>query len=148
MVELATDGRPRFAASRIELDRPGPSYSVDTLSELAAARPSCDLFFVTGIDAVLDLPHWRDPEGLLRLARFIAVSRPGMDRERLAALVASLPPDLGGRIFYLPIPAVDVSSRDLRRRVRRGLPIDHLVPAPVAAYIAGVGLYAPSDRRA
>lgn len=146
MVRLAIAGHPGFAVSRLELDRPGPSYTVDTLAALRQDGRS--LFFITGIDAVLELPGWRDPEGLLRLAEFVAVSRPGLSPGRLTALRATLPAAARARIHHLPIPAVDVSSHDLRRRVRDGLPIRYLVPDPVAAYIARERLYRCGGERA
>jgi nicotinate-nucleotide adenylyltransferase len=141
MVRLAIAGHPRFAVSRIELDRPGPSYTVDTLAALAEDDPARRLHFITGIDAVLDLPSWREPERLLRMAAFVAVSRPGVPRERLDAFTAALPPDLRQRVRYLEIPAVDVSSSEVRERVRDGRSIRRLVPRAVAAFIARERLY-------
>lgn len=131
MTVLATDRTP-FRVSRIDLDRPGPTYAVDTLRELHRQYEPADLFFVTGADALAGLRTWRDPEVLRDLAHMVGVTRPG---HRLPAESAA------GDATILEIPSLDISSTMCRQRVARGEPIDHLVPAPVVEYIRKHALY-------
>lgn len=143
MALLATVSNPWFDVSALELERPAPSYTIDTLRALQAALgPETELYFITGADAILEILRWRDPEALLRAARFVAATRPGYAPERLEAVTARLPADLRGRVEYLEVPALAISSTDLRRRVREGMPIRYLVPEPVEHYIRKNGLYA------
>ena len=144
MTILATADNPAFAVSRLEIDRPGPSYTIDTLRDLAAENAGCHLHFITGADAVLELASWREPEALLDVAEFIAVARPGAAAERVAAFAATLG-RRGARIRYLAIPAIDISSHELRSRVRAGQSIRYLVPAEVAEYILREGLYVSGE---
>lgn len=133
MTELAVAGDPRFTASRIELDRPGPSYMADTLRQLrASARPAPELFLIVGADTVPTISSWHQPEEVLRLASVIAVSRPGHELTG-----SSTPPG----VTNIEIDGVDVSSSQCRARVAAGLPIDALVPSAVAAYIKRRRLY-------
>ena len=136
MTVLAAATDPRFEASRMELDRKGPTYTVDTMAILRDFYgPEAELFFVAGIDAVLMLGTWHRAEGLAELAEVIAVPRPGYDREALR-------PGDGWPVIHLAdVPEVDVSSTEIRRRVREGLSIDELVPPAIAAYVAQRGLY-------
>lgn len=138
MVVIATASNPAFTVSRIELDREGPTYTLDTLRALKAERPGAELFFITGADAILQILSWREPEAVLREARFIAATRPGYDLERLEK---ELPAGLEDRVTVMEIPALAISSTDIRRRAREGRPIRYLVPAGVAAYIEKTGLY-------
>lgn len=134
VLTAATD--PRFEASRMEIDRKGPTYTVDTMAILRDFHgPGVELFFVAGVDAVLTLGTWHRAEGLAELAEVVAVPRPGFDP-------ASLRPGPGWPVVHVAgIPEVDVSSTEIRRRVREGLSIDGLVPAVVGDYIAERGLY-------
>lgn len=141
MAALATVSNPFFFVSSYELDRPGPSYTIDTLRFFREEYPDATLHFVTGVDAILDLPTWEAPEALLSLARFVAVARPGYPGERFEAFRQSLAPALRERVAYLEIPELAISSSDLRRRVREGRPIAYLVPEAVASYIYKQGLY-------
>jgi nicotinate-nucleotide adenylyltransferase len=125
MTRLAIAGEPGFAASRIELDRPGPSYTVDTLRALRGP----ELFFICGADAIRDLPTWHEWEELPKLATFVAVTRPGV-----------APPEVPCAT-YIEIPGVDVSSSAIRERVAAGLPIDGMVAPAVARYIHEHRLY-------
>lgn len=143
MVLLATMNHPRFVVSRVELDRPGPSYTVDTLRLLRQEYPVATLFFITGADAVLDFDNWREPVELLRLCHMVVVSRPGCDRERLREKVDSLERETGCRIEELAAPALDISSRELRRRVAEGKSLRYLVPREVRDYVLKHGLYRP-----
>ena len=142
MTVLAAATNPRFEASRMEIDRKGPTYTVDTMAILRDFYgPEVELFFVAGVDAVLTLGTWHRAEGLAGLADVIAVPRPGFD-------VAELRPGEGWPAVHLAeLPEVDVSSTEVRRRVREGLPVDDLVPPVVAAYVAEHGLYAHASER-
>ena len=135
MTKLAVDDNPHFEASRIELDSEGPTYTVDTLRVFRAKEPGAELFFITGADAILQILTWKRPDRALELATFVAVSRPGHDLGGLRSM------ELGDRVVVLEIPALAISSTDIRRRVREGRPIRYLVPDAVASYIAERGLY-------
>jgi nicotinate-nucleotide adenylyltransferase len=147
MTVLATATNPNFLVSRIEIERPGPSYTVDTLSALKAAfGPDVRLHFITGADAVREILNWRDPKTILALAEVIAATRPGYRLTGLDKLEADLDPGSFGRIRALEVPALAISSSDIRRRVAEGLPIKYLVPEAVEQYIAKMGLYRPGGR--
>lgn len=137
MTELAIASNTHFALSRLELDRPGPSYTIDTLRHFRQTFPDPDaLFFITGADAIRDLRRWHEPDALLAACRFAAAARPGID---LDALRADAP--LWARVDVLNIPLLDISSTDLRRRVREGRSVKYLLPEVVEAYIRANGLY-------
>ncbi|HJT38105.1 MAG TPA: nicotinate-nucleotide adenylyltransferase [Actinomycetota bacterium] len=138
MCVIATSQDPTFRVSRIEIDREGPTYTLDTLHALKLERPADDLFFITGADAILQILTWRDPEAVLREARFIAATRPGYDLDRLEK---ELPEGLEDRVAIMEIPALAISSTDVRLRARDGRPIRYLVPAGVAEYIEKNELY-------
>jgi nicotinate-nucleotide adenylyltransferase len=138
MCVIATSQDPTFRVSRIEIDRPGPTYTLDTLRALKDERPLDELFFITGADAILQILTWRDPEAVLREARFIAATRPGYDLDRLEK---ELPEGLEDRVAIMEIPALAISSTDVRLRAREGRPVRYLVPAGVAEYIEKNGLY-------
>ena len=135
MVELAIGDNTAFEASRLEIDRAGPTYTIDTLRTFREQRPGAELFFVTGADATLEILSWKQPDEALGLATFVAVTRPGYDLARLGSL-----PELD-RVVVLEIPALAISSTDIRRRVFEGRPIRYLVPNAVASYIEQRGLY-------
>lgn len=143
MAELGIAGNPAFRVSRIEVERPGPSYSVETLARLAAERPEAELYFILGEDALFDLPNWKDPAGIVSLARIAVAARGPASRldalppERLERLV----PGLGARFVRVEMPAIGVSATDLRERVRRGGTVRYLVPEAVERYIRERGLY-------
>ncbi|MDQ1711942.1 MAG: nicotinate-nucleotide adenylyltransferase [Frankiaceae bacterium] len=134
MTVLATEGDARFSVSRSEIDRPGVTYTVDTLTELAAGGD--ELFFIVGADALAGLPTWHEPARIMDLAHLVGVTRPGHLVD-----VAAFPP---GSVTLVDVPALDVSGSDCRSRVGRGAPITYLVPQPVVDYIATHGLYAGS----
>lgn len=138
MTVIATAANPAFRVSRIELDRPGPTYAIDTLRALRAETRDAELFFVTGADAILQILSWKDPEEVLREAVFIAATRPGYDLDRLEK---ELPAGLEDRVRVMEIPALAISSTEIRARVREGRPIRYLVPEGVQRYIEKVGLY-------
>jgi nicotinate-nucleotide adenylyltransferase len=125
LAEAAFAGEPRVEVSRIELDRDGPSYTVDTLAELAS--PGQDLFLILGADQLAALPTWHRPEGVAELAEVVVAARPGA------------PAPAGVRT--LAVDPIDLSSSDVRRRIAAGMDVSGLVPAPVAEAIARAGLY-------
>jgi nicotinate-nucleotide adenylyltransferase len=136
MTALTAATNPRFEASRMEIDRKGPTYTVDTMAILRDFHgPDTALFFIAGVDAVLTLGTWHRAGGLADLAEVIAVPRPGFDAASLRP-AADWP-----RVHLAEVPEVDVSSTEIRRRVKEGLPVDDLVPSVVARYIAERGLY-------
>jgi len=136
----ATAGDERFAVSRLELDRGGPSYTVDTLREVHAAHPEDDLTFIVGGDNAFSLPTaWREPEAVLALATLAVAEREGIRRTDIAEQVAPL--HGGDRLAFFDMPRLDVSSSAVRRRVREGRPIRYLVPDAVADAVAERGLY-------
>ena len=138
MTVIATASNPAFTVSRLEIDHQGPTYTVDTLRQLRAQSPAgTRLFFITGADAVLQILTWKEPDQVLALAEFIAATRPSFDLERLVSEV----PGAAGRVHRMAIPALAISSSDIRARVARGAPIQYLVPDGVARYIDKHGLY-------
>lgn len=140
MTVLATASNPDFDVSRLEVDRPGLTYTVDTLEALRTLYgPSTQLFFITGADAVWEIVSWRDAERVADLATFIAVTRPGYDLD--AARRAHEKAATRFRIEYIEVPALAISSTDLRARIRSKRPVQYLMPEPVIAYIAKRGLY-------
>ena len=138
MAVIATASNRAFNVSRVELEREGPTFTIDTLNAFAALRPDVDLYFITGADAILQILTWKDPEEVLRRARFIAATRPGYDLDRLEK---ELPEGLEDRVAIMEIPALAISSTDIRRRIAEGRPIRYLVPPAVAEYIEKAGLY-------
>ena len=134
MVALAVAGEPGLAVERCEVDRPGPSYTVDTLRELRRREPGQDFTLVVGADASRELNQWREAEALPALARIVAVARPGAPR-----------PDSSLVERVVEVPAVDVSATQIRRRVAEGRSIRYLVPDAVAEFIATHGLYRDGD---
>ncbi len=141
MILLATLNHPDFVVSDLELRRPPPSYTLDTLRQLREQHPGVDLYFITGADALLEILSWRAPGELLRLAEFVGVTRPGYDLGRIEAVRAALGAEAASRLHVLRMPGVDVSSTEIRRRVRAGESIRYLVPDGVLAYITKAGLY-------
>lgn len=136
MTVLATAANPAFNVSRIEVDREGPTYTVDTLRRLRARLPGARLFFITGADAILSILTWKDADECLRLADFVAATRPGHD---LSALEAE---GLMGRVRVLDVPALAISSTDIRERFAKGRSISYLIPPQVEQYARKHGLYA------
>lgn len=141
MVRAALAGDPYFEISLIESERRGPSYTVDTLSVLQEQLgPQAELYFILGQDALADLPNWREPARIVQLARLAVAARPGRPPADPAALERAVP-GIQDRIDVVPMPQVDISSTDIRRRVAEGISIRFLVPAAVEAYILAHGLY-------
>lgn len=141
MTVLATQDNPAFTVSRVELDRQGVSYTVDTLGILQTQMPGSELFFITGADMFLDLPTWKDPERILRSYHFVAVTRPGWSLERLDGRLDPLVEHYRSQVHILQVPGVAVSSTEIRERLRAGRSVRYLVADPVIAHIQHEGLY-------
>ncbi len=137
MTVIATASNPRFTVSRVDIDREGPTYTIDTLRDLRDSRPGAELFFITGADAIAQILSWKDHAELWELSHFVAVSRPGH-----VLSTAGLP---GDDVSQLEVPALAISSTDCRARVRRGNPVWYLVPDGVVQYIAKHHLYRSSS---
>lgn len=144
MVELAIAGHDAFEASEIELDRPGPHYSYETLERLAEERPGDELFFLIGADSLADLPGWRKPERICELASLVVVNRPGTPDEVLSSYV---PPEGSKPFYHVTMPDVGVASRDIRRRVAEGHSARYLVPRAVEVYFQEHRIYDPEKDR-
>jgi nicotinate-nucleotide adenylyltransferase len=145
---LADADEPAFSLSRVDLDRPGPHYTVDALTILSETFPDAEMWFLIGGDSLADLPKWRAPDRILKLARLGVLARPGYtpDLGALAAVLSrdgslATSADLHKRIDWLVGPAVDVSSSALRKRAREGFPLRYLVPPPVEGYVRQHHLY-------
>jgi nicotinate-nucleotide adenylyltransferase len=134
MTVIATASDRRFSVSRVDIDRSGPTYTIDTLRDLRGDHPEAgEFYFITGADALAQLLSWRDVESLYALAHFVGVTRPGH-----TLVDPGLP---AGEVTLVEIPALAISSTDIRSRVAAGRPIDYLVPDGVARYITKRGLY-------
>jgi len=141
MARLAVAGDSSFEVSEIEAHRPGPSYSVDTLAQIHAERPGDELFFLIGGDSLVDLPSWREPDRIARLATIVVVNRPGSIAEDPPASVfgpGSHP------LQHVTIPPIGIASSDLRRRMTEGRSVHYMTPKPVQAYIDAHKLYTTS----
>ncbi len=134
MAVVATASNPRFTVSRVDIDREGPTFTIDTLRDLTAQRPGAELFFITGADALTKILTWKDADELWGLAHFIGVTRPGYELSE-----HGLPPD---GVTLQEVPAMAISSTDCRNRVRAGEPVWYLVPDGVVQYISKHHLYA------
>ena len=130
MTVVATASNPRFTVSRVDIDRPGPTYTIDTLRDLHATRPEAELFFITGADAMAQILSWKNVDELWSLAHFVGVTRPGHELSTQRTDVS-----------LMEVPAMAISSTDCRRRVSDGEPVWYLVPDGVVQYIAKHGLY-------
>jgi nicotinate-nucleotide adenylyltransferase len=139
LCRLAVEGDSRFEVSELELNRDGPSYTVDTLSLLHSSAPDTDLYLILGGDMAAGLPDWHEPERVLSLATVAVAKRRGTPRERVEQSLARLRG--GERTRFFPMPRIGVSSTFIRQRVRAGRSIRYLVPDKVAGYIAEQGLY-------
>ena len=138
MTVSATASNPRFSVSRVDIERAGPTYTVDTLKDLLRQHPDSELFFITGADALEKILTWRGWEEMFGLATFVGVSRPGFELSdtHLAEIH-------DGRVHLLEIPALAISSTECRRRAAAGAPVWYLVPDGVVQYIAKRNLYRP-----
>lgn len=141
MVRLALDDNSDFQISRIEIDRKGPSYTIDTLRLLHQTYPQTELFFITGTDALKEIFFWREAEEILRLTHFIAASRPGFEAKGFLEQAIKEHPEVEGRIHLLEVPALAISSTDIRKRLKKGQSIRYLLPEMVRQFIYAKGLY-------
>lgn len=143
MVALAIADNPHFRLSRVEVDRPGISYSVETVARLRKELgPEARLFFVIGADMLRDLPSWHQPDRLADLCEIVAVNRPGYPPFDLTRLEPAVP-RAAERIRQLEVPELNIAASDLRRRVAEGRPITYMTPDAVVRYIQERGLYVP-----
>jgi nicotinate-nucleotide adenylyltransferase len=133
MAVIATAANPRFSVSRVDIDREGVTYTIDTLTDVSKMYPNADLFFISGADAIAQILAWKDIEKIWPLAHFVAVSRPGHSLK--------LPDAPNASISTLEVPALSISSTDCRDRVVEGKPIWYLVPDGVVQYIGKHKLY-------
>ena len=140
MTVIATAANPRFRVSRVDIDRQGPTYTVDTLRDLARQMPDAELYFITGADALANIFTWHDAGEVFELARFVGCTRPGYEMD--ATTLAAIPAD---RVTIVEIPALAISSSDCRKRKERGEPVWYLVPDGVVQYIAKHDLYPGLD---
>ena len=141
MTVIATASNPRFTVSRVDIERPGATYTVDTLKDLRDERgDDVDLFFITGADALAQILTWRGVDELFDLAHFVGCTRPGVELDSPA--VDQLPPE---RVTLMEVPALAISSTDCRERVMTRDPIWYLVPDGIVQYIAKRGLYQKPD---
>ncbi len=141
MVRLAIEDKPYFKLSTMEIERAGPTYTVDTVAELKVQLGAGDeLFFILGWDSLAELPQWREPSRLIKMCRLVAVPRVGSPVPDLNSLEAAIP-GLSQSVILLDMPYIDISASAIRERVARGLSIHHLVPEPVERYIKQHGLY-------
>jgi len=141
MVRLAIGDKPYFKLSTMEIERAGPSYTVDTIAELKGVLGAGgELFFILGWDSLAELPKWREPSRLIKMCYLVAVPRVGCSLPDLKFMEAVIP-GLAQRVISLDTPEVDITASVIRNRVAQGLSIDHLVPEPVDRYIREQGLY-------
>ncbi len=141
MIERAIQDNPAFDISAIELERKGPSYTVDTLRVLREDWPDHELYFITGSDVLCEIFSWHEVEEILKMTEFIGAARPGFDASDFLLKVHQEHPEAQGRIHYLEVPALAISSTDIRARVKLGEPIRYLLPEPVRLFIQDHGLY-------
>jgi len=145
MIYMAIASNPSFHVSTVDLDREGPSYTVDTLGDLRHnLGEGADMYFIVGMDALAGLPTWKEPERVVEMCHLVGAKRPGaadVDIDELERRV----PGISKKLVILDNRKVDISSSDIRQRVAAGLPIDSMVPEAVARYIQEQGLYRKED---
>ena len=133
MAAMAVAKDPRFSVSKADIERGGPTFDFDTVSDISSLFGPCELFFITGMDALAGMEKWKNWQKLLNMAKFVGASRPGYSPK--------LPEKLKGRAILLPVPSLAISSTEIRRRVGRGEPIDYLTSPLVCSFILSRGLY-------
>lgn len=141
MTQFATMTNPDFDVSNIEVEKNDISYTVDTIEELKKKYKNTKFYFITGTDAVLDLPNWKSPEKILKLCTFIAVNRPGYVDDELDSKLDKLMKDYKGEILSIKAPQLKISSTDIRNRIQENRPIKYLLPENVEQYILKKELY-------
>lgn len=141
MVRLAISNRPHFKLSTVDIDRSGPSYTIDTIADLLPRLGTgAEMYFILGWDSMTGLAQWREPGRLIQMCRLAAVPRPGYPPPDLEALEQVIP-GIRQRVVLMGGPEIDISATDIRQRAARGQPIEHLVPGSVEKYIREHGLY-------
>lgn len=146
MLEFAVAGDSRFGVCRIELERSGPSYTVETLRQLRVEQPDSELFFLMGADSLADLPLWREPQAILELATVVAVNRGQRPPPDLVTLEARLGPIVRERVRLVTMPSVELSATEIRERVRDGRSVRFRTPRAVEEYIRQHGVYEDSAK--
>ena len=141
MVELAIASNPYFAVTRIDIERYGNSYTIDTVRDLKSRLPEDDLFLITGADIVFELPKWREAEELMQSVAFISAYRPGYPKRKFDRQIKTLQKKYGARIYKLLSSEMDVASTDIRKRLSNNQSIRYLIPENVEAYIRENHLY-------
>ena len=139
LCRLAVEGDARFTVSEVEIDRTGPSYTVDTLEELHSQAPDNELFLILGGDVAAGLPYWREPERVLSFATIAVAKRRGTSKSAVDQALSSIRG--GDRVQFFRMPRIGISSTQVRRRAKAGVSIKYIVPDAVASYIAEHGLY-------
>jgi nicotinate-nucleotide adenylyltransferase len=148
MLRLALARRRALELSTIEADRPGPSYTVDTMETLQRQLGSdADFFFLLGSDALMDIAKWKEPQRLIQLCQLVAFARPGFGLPTMEALEVAVP-GISMRVVFAEVPQVNIRATDIRRRIAEGRSIQRLVPRAVERYILEHGLYEAGSRRA
>lgn len=141
MIKAAVADNPAFAVSSMEIERKGKTYTVDTLSEIKKNNPNTEIYFVMGADEITSVERWKQPEKLLKMCDFIAVTRPGFDNEKVKNKIDSIRKKYGCNIFFLEVPSLDISSTELREKIRSGKNVKYLIPKETEKYIADHDLY-------
>lgn len=141
MTRLATASNRYFEVSTIEIERQGLSYTIDTVQEIKSIYKIETVYFITGADAVLEILNWKEAEKLLNMCTFIAATRPGYNLNNLKETLKSLPGEIFKKTLPLEVPALSISSSDIRQRVREGRSIKYLLPEPVEQYIKENKIY-------
>lgn len=146
MTVLATVENPHFNVSRIEIDRPGTTYTIDTIKKIKESYPpDVKIYFITGADAVHEILTWERVDELMKICDFVAVTRPGYKKKQLKQKVEELKESFECKVHYLEVPALAISSSDIRERVEKYKPIQYLVTQPVEKYIQKFKLYSDKD---
>ena len=142
MTKLAISSNPDFYVSRMEIEREGPSYTIDTVSRLKSLfSPGCGIYFIAGADSVFQVFSWKNAAKLITMCSFIGVTRPGYNKDELYTRIRNINENFESNIHFLEIPALDISSSEIRERVKAGKSIKYLVPEKVEEYIYKEGLY-------
>lgn len=141
MTSLATMSNNKFTVCDLEIKNVGKSYTLTTLKEFHILYPETEFYFITGTDAILDLPNWHEPKELSKLCKFIAVSRPGISKENAEHIIDEIRISLTADIDILQVPMLQISSTDIRDRFKRGVSAKYLLPEPVEQYILKENLY-------
>jgi nicotinate-nucleotide adenylyltransferase len=146
MLRLAIEGKPGLEVSTIEIDRPGPTYTVDSITQLRNSAIGTDIYFILGNDSLAQLTAWKDPAQLISMCRLVAVPRPGCEPPDLTTMGEKIP-GISKNVIFLKEPNFDVSATEIRERISAGKPITELVTAPVADYIKKHKLYQTGGKK-